>query len=585
MDLQNQRGFRTLHYSRSPSVIKGPGRGPADRALLSLPVTTGGGRGQEFSTMVHAQSTEEQQRLARIWHAWHARDARAAVAQCQSLNQAYPESAEGWFASSFVALQLGGAQPALQFIDQALRIRPAEPAWLLHKARCLQACHARAKAIALLEELGPKLSGDASLLAEAGLLASQLNQQDRAAGWFAEALKAEPDNARLHYNLASIQRFLGDLEAAEASANRAIALNPGEHDAWLLRSSLRKWDASNHHIGALRASLEQPGNQPLAEAMLCYALGKELEDLGEYAESFASFERGARARRSVLQYDVSEDEAFIEAIIEVYDAELLHNGAEGHVSREPIFILGLPRTGTTLVERILGSHDEVISAGELTQFTRLIAARAQQGMPDPAADLSRPDMVRLTAGIDFRELGRAYIESTRPETGYAPRFIDKFPANTLNVGAIHKALPEARIVLLERHPMASCFSMYKALFTEIYPFSYNFEELGRYFIAHQRLLKHWLEALPGRIHRVRYEQLVCDPEAETRLLLEYCGLPWQDTCLAFQDNPQASTTASASQVRQGIYSSSVDTWRHHAERLAPLEKMLREAGCLDDWPE
>lgn len=535
--------------------------------------------------MVHAQSPEEQQGLARIWQAWQARDAQAAVAQCQSLNQAHPESAEGWFASSFIALQLGGAQPALQFIDQALRIQPAEPAWQLHKARCLQACNARAEAIALLEELGPKLPGDARLLAEAGLLASQLNQQNLAAGWFAEALELEPDSARLHYNLASVQRFLGDLEAAEASAGRAIELNPGEYDAWLLRSSLRTWDASNHHVDALRATLEQPGHQPLAEAMLCYALGKELEDLGEYGESFASFERGARARRSLLQYDVSEDEAFIEAIIEVYNAELLHDGAEGHASREPIFVLGLPRTGTTLVERILGSHDEVTSAGELTQFTRLIAARAQQRIPDPAAGLSRANMVRLTAGIDFRELGQAYIESTRPDTGHTPRFIDKFPSNTLNVGAIHKALPEARIVLLERHPMASCFSMYKALFTDIYPFSYDLEELGRYFIAHQRLLQHWLDTLPGRIHRVRYEQLVNDPEAETRLLLEYCGLPWQDACLAFQDNPQASTTASASQVRQGIYSSSLDTWRHHAERLAPLEKMLREAGCLDGWPD
>jgi tetratricopeptide (TPR) repeat protein len=501
------------------------------------------------------------------------------------MNRAHPQNADGWYASSFIALQLGAGQPALQFIENALRIRPAETAWLLHKAQCLRSSDARAEAMALLDQLAPALSGNVNLLAEAGTLAGQLNQQERAAGWIAEALELEPDNARLHYNLAQNQLFLGELEAAEASANRAIELDPGEYNAWWLRSVLRRWDRSIHHIDALRATLQQLRDQPQAEFMLCYALGKELEDLGEYAESFASFARGARARRSLLQYDISDDEAFIDAIIEVYNAELLHDGAEGHASREPIFVLGLPRTGTTLVERILGSHDEVTSAGELTLFTRLIAARAQQRMPDHAANLSRPDLVRLTAGIDFRELGRAYIEGTRPDTGRTPRFIDKAPANTLNIGAIHKALPEARIVLLERHPMDSCFSMYKALFTEIFPFSYDLEELGRYFIAHQRLLRHWLQALPGRIHTIRYEQLVSDPEAETRALLEYCQLPWQDACLAFQDNPQACTTASASQIRQGIYSSSVGNWRRHAERLAPLEKMLREAGCLDGWPD
>ncbi len=256
--------------------------------------------------------------------------------------------------------------------------------------------------------------------------------------------------------------------------------------------------------------------------------------------------------------------------------------APGHANSEAIFVLGLPRTGTTLVERILGSHDSVISAGELTNFTRCIAGMAQavsQQNPDfQTAD--RNDMVRMTAQINFAQLGQVYIESTRPLTGQSPNFVDKFPQNTLNIGPIRLALPETKIVLLQRNPMDSCYSMYKQLFTDIYQFSYDLEELGKYFIAHQRLLDHWLDVAGDAIHVAHYEDLVTEPETEIRKLLEFCGLPWQDQCLEFHQNTQASTTASASQVRQKLYSSSIGKWKDYEEQLEPLRKMLDEAGYL-----
>jgi hypothetical protein len=281
-----------------------------------------------------------------------------------------------------------------------------------------------------------------------------------------------------------------------------------------------------------------------------------------------------------LNYQPGEDIEFINTIIDVYDQDFMSRNHDSHPGTEPIFVLGLPRTGTTLVERILGSHDSVTSAGELTQFTRAIAGHVQaisQANPSLLAN-SRNDMVRITAQINFRELGQAYLDSTQTLKGQTPHFIDKFPQNTLNIGPIHLALPNAKIVLLQRNPMDSCYSMYKQLFTDIYQFSYDLEELGNYFIAHQRLLNHWLSVAGDGIHVLRYENLVTEPETEVRKLLKFCELPWQDQCLDFHLNPQASTTASASQVRQKLYTSSIGKWKHYEEQLSPLRKMLVDAG-------
>jgi hypothetical protein len=187
----------------------------------------------------------------------------------------------------------------------------------------------------------------------------------------------------------------------------------------------------------------------------------------------------------------------------------------------------------------------------------------------------------MTTRIDYQQLGQFYVDSTRPLSGKTQHFIDKFPQNSLNIGPIRKALPNAKIILLQRNPLDSCYSMYKQLFTEIYQFSYDLDELGKYFIAHQKLMSHWLDVIPGGIHVVKYENLITDTESEVRSLLEFCGLEWQDQCLEFHKNTQASTTASASQIRQKLYSTSIGKWKNYEEQLEPLRKMLAEAGLLE----
>jgi len=531
---------------------------------------------------MQSQPPPANQLLAQIWELIRQKDIQRAVNACQLMNSQYPDDANGWYAGSFLALQLGGHDHALKSIDRALGLQAGNQRWLLQKAACLQAAGLLDQAIILLREVAGGEHKDRTIWGEIALQASSLGQYELARNLFLKAIELNPDQGILYFNLATVHRFLGDLDEAEASCNMALELNPQDYDAGFLRSSLSRQTTDSNHIESLLSAIDSTTQNPLGEALVSYSLAKEYEDLGVSASSFKMLQRGAAARRSSLQYEVKADIEFVDAIIDVYSKEFMSGDHKGHNSSEPIFVLGLPRTGTTLVERILGSHDSVISAGELTNFTRHIAGMAQMiGQQTPGSQAAgRNDMVRMTTQIDYRLLGEAYINSTRPVTGQTPHFIDKFPQNTLNIGPIRLALPNAKIILLQRDPMDSCYSMYKQLFTEIYQFSYDLEELGQYFIAHQRLLNHWLDVAGNAIHVVRYEDLVTDTESQVRSLIDFCELPWQDECLDFHRNTQASTTASASQVRQKLYSSSIGKWKDYEEQLEPLRRMLEEAGCL-----
>lgn len=530
------------------------------------------------------QIPNENQLLAQCQELIRSNNIQAAVNACQLMNRHYPQNADGWFVSSFLALKLGGHDHALQTVERALSLHPGVPHWILHRASCLQATGRLEDAIKSVNELAKSDTQDDALLGEIGLFASRLEQHELALKMFQKAVEQNPAQGRHYFNLATALRFKGELDKAESACEKAIELNPDDHDARFLRSGLRKQTSDRNHVDELETTLSGIGSDPMAESLVSYSLAKELEDLGESERSFAALQRGASARRSSLAYSPEEDIGFINTITEVYNAEFMASDRGGYDNNEAIFVLGLPRTGTTLVERILGSHDSVLSAGELTNFTRAIAGMAQTAaQQNPAmASNSRDDMVRLTAGIDFTRLGQMYVDSTRPLTGKSPRFIDKFPQNTLNMGPIRLALPKARMVLLQRHPMDSCYSMYKQIFTNIYQFSYDLEELGRYFIAHQRLLDHWLAVAGDAIHVIQYEKLVTDPEVEVRGLLEFCSLPWQDQCLDFHKNKQASTTASASQVRQKLYTSSIGKWKDYEQQLEPLRVILDKAGMLPE---
>jgi tetratricopeptide (TPR) repeat protein len=434
---------------------------------------------------------------------------------------------------------------ALKIVDQLLERQPRNPQHLIHRAQCLLALKRLPEALAAYDA----------------------------------AAALAPGDARILFNRAAVRRYLGQLAQAESDYDRVIALKPDDYEAYLNRADLRVQSAGRNHVSELEALLACGLKDAQGEVFVRYALAKEYEDLKHYSQSFAHLKQGAGLRRKQLRYDVSADVATADWIMEAF-AEIQAPPSQAHSPGAgvdaPIFIVGLPRSGSTLVDRILGSHSEVHSAGELHAFAMALvdAVRRQSGQ----SNLPRRELVAQSARVDFAALGSSYMQLAASGVPGATRFTDKMPLNYLYLGLIRRALPKAKIIHVSRKPMAAGYAMYKMLFQDGYPFSYDLSELGQYYVAYHRLMNHWRKVLPGAIYDLAYEDLVADQAGETRKLLQHCGLEWQDACANFHLNAAAATTASASQVRQPIYTESVSQWRHYAQELNELSGVLRAGG-------
>ena len=462
---------------------------------------------------------------------------------------------------------------ALGVASQALDRYPQDPHWLIRRAQGLLALGRRREAREVLAAARRVAPAEAVLLDAIGSLFSQADDQPGALDAFDGAVALAPEHPHFLFNRATVLRFLGRLAEAECDYDRVIALKADDHEAYKNRAELRTQTPARNHTDELEQVLARGIEDWRGHTQIRYALAKEYEDLGEHAKSFVHLQAGARKRRQHLRYEAATDLATADWIIEAFP----HTGAPARAAtgEAPIFIVGLPRSGTTLVDRILGSHSTVHSAGELDHFATCLVAAVRRDHPAP---LTRRELVSRSAHVDFEALGRAYLSRARESLGVPGRFTDKMPLNYLYCGLIRRALPQARIVHLTRHPMAACYAMYKTLFKDAYPFSYDLEELGRYYVAYHRLMQHWQSSMPGAIHVVNYEALVEDQVGETARLLDYCGLEWQEACVDFHLNAAPTTTASAVQVRRPLYRSSLSQWRHYARELAPLARQLGDAG-------
>jgi tetratricopeptide (TPR) repeat protein len=503
-------------------------------------------------------------------------DLRRALELCRELNSARPDYAYGWYLASFLLRRARNLRDALRAIERAIALSPLER-YRLHHARCLFDSGNPAATREALEPIRRGEFGEAGLHNELGTLLHQLGEHADALHHYSRAVALDGANAEYRFNRGAVLRYLGEVAAAEDEFDAAIRLSPRQHEACNARAQLRRQTQEHNHVTELEALLART-REPAGQVQLHFALAKELEDLGEYPRSFAHLAAGAATKRRQMRYEVDTDLQIMRAIRDTFGRARFSTPLPGCDSVAPIFVIGMPRTGTTLVERILASHPQVESAGELNEFalelTRLVRAGSTPG--------SRTAFVAASAAVDYRVLGEGYLERTRALRCGRPHFIDKLPFNFLYAGLIHLALPNARIISLQRHPVDTCYAVFKQLFRDAYPFSYDLDELASYYIAWHELMLHWYEVMPGVIHTVRYETLVDDLEGETRRLLEFCALPWDEACLRFHENRAPSTTASATQVRQPIYRSSVAKWRHYARELEPLRARLREAGIEAD---
>lgn len=418
----------------------------------------------------------------------------------------------------------------------------------------------------------------AALSAEVGDLWSRLEAYPEACAAYDRALRLAPGVTAYRFNRAAVRAFLGDMQGAEDDYDRVLLESPTDGQAYLNRSQLRRQRVDRNHVDALRHALVAAGSDWKRAVPLHYALAKEYADLGEHDRAAVELGFGARLRRAHLQYDVQRDLDTVNWIRKAYPTvypapspTLTRSAADAR----PLFVVSLPRTGSTLVDRMLSSHPDVRSTGERPEFAAALVAEVQR---QRGTALSREALVRESARIDFPMLGAAYRYRMRRFIGNARHFTDKMPLNYLYCGLIARALPDARIVHVHRGPLATIHAIHRMLFEQGYPFAYDLDELTAYYIGYRRLMAHWRDVLPGRLVEVSYEALVRAPDTEVRRLLSELDLPFDSACLAFDRNPRPTSTASASQVRQPLYTDAVANWRPYAALLEPVRIRLQQAG-------
>ena len=494
---------------------------------------------------------------------------------CQALLAMTPHVKTAVLAST-IAEEREDLPRALEIVDAAIEHHGVSADLLLRQAQVLMRLRRRAEGVAAARRAAEICPPDARLLQALAKVHSERNEPAEAKPLLARARELLPLDPAILYAAAVCHFYLNEMDEAAMLLERVLTLAPGNGFALYVRSQLGKQTAEKNHVEHLRNMLLRPQIRRQDAISTYFALAKELEDIGEYPESFAALSEGNRVKRSTLDYDVRNDVTAMQKVMSHYTREALERAAPGDPSPGPIFILGMPRTGTTLVERILGSHSDVVSLGELVDFpgemtTLAQATHARIGATDP-------DLLRSSLQMDFAELGRNYLKAVRPLAGGHKYFVDKLPFNFRYCGLIHQALPNAKIVHLTRDPLDTCYAIFKTLFINAYHYSYQLDELAQFYIEYRRTMDHWHAVMPGVICDVSYEALVADPPAQCRRLLERCGLPWQDEVLEFHQSRAPSTTASAAQVRQPIYRSSVMKWRNFESQLQPVVRRLAEAG-------
>jgi len=403
-----------------------------------------------------------------------------------------------------------------------------------------------------------------------------LGEHERAITLYQKLLQDVPGAADLHLSLAHSLKTQGR-QAESIEAYRAAAASRLDFgDAYWSLANLKTYRFSDEELARMRAAEAAPTTQTVDRYHLCFALGKAFEDRADYAESWRYYSQGNALKRTESRYRPEIIETNTRKQIEVCTREFFANrDGVGDKSPEPIFIVGLPRAGSTLIEQILASHSRVEGTHELGEIPRMVLGL--QG-PQPDFDSPRyPGVLSELTPEDFRHLGEKYLSDTRIYRGNKPYFIDKMPNNFRHVGLIHLILPQAKIINVRREPMACCFSNLKQLFATGQEFTYSVEDIARYYRTYLDAMQHWDEVLPGRVLRVQHEDVVDDLEGNVRRILDFCGLAFEPSCLEFHKTARSVRTASSEQVRQPIFRDGVDQWTKYEPWLGSLKDALGDA--------
>ena len=448
-----------------------------------------------------------------------------------------------------------------------------------------QILHRQQKPVAALEQIDLLLATEPRNPGLRNLKAAVLGtigEYEQALELYAGVVAEYAQQPKIWMSYGHALKTAGKLQESIAAYRKSIELSPGLGEAWWSLANLKTFRFTSDEVTALRGQLERTDLTAEDRFHFQFTLGKALEDAALYAESFHYYAEANQLRRAAVRYDPEENSDHVRRCKALFTGTFLADRAGfGTPDPDPVFIVGLPRSGSTLVEQILSSHSAVEGTMELQDL--VIIARRLGGKVKRADVSSYPEILAGMPADELRALGAEYLARTRIQRKTsAPFFIDKLPNNWAHTGLIHLILPSARIIDARRHPMSCCFSGFKQHFARGQHFSYRLEDIGRYYRDYVELMAHFDAVLPGRVHRVIYEQLVADTEGEVRRLLDHCGLPFESGCLEFYRNERAVRTASSEQVRQPIYTDSLAQWRHYETWLDPLKDAL--GPVLDVYP-
>lgn len=496
-----------------------------------------------------------------------------ASACCREVLKLDPALVQGHFLVGLVALEAGDRKTAFRAFGSVTKLDNAHTAAWAQLAKLFMTEGQVNRADAALAAAARNEPSDPLVQDLLGSVYSLMGEYGIARDWFRKAVNARPDHPPFLLNLANNLVYHGETGEAARIHRRIVELQPDSPQAhWSLAGAQRAVDHS--HIDELKDLLAGRDHHPRAQAFYYYAIGKEREDLQEWEAAFDAFSRGAAARRQTVEYDEAAETEMFRYLETHYTTEWLQRESAGNESRAPIFVLGQPRTGTTLIERIICAHSAVHSAGELQQFG--LAVRRVSNHQDPKRFSAALFEAALDA--DASRIGALYLETSRRMQGETPHFVDKLPQNYLLIPLILKALPNAKIVHVTRNAADACFASFKQLFADAYLHSYDLAEMARHHCRYRHLTDTWRERFPGRFVDVSYEDTVRDLEANARRLIEYLEIPWEDKCLRFHEQATAVSTASAVQVREPAHTRSIDRWRRYEQQLEPMLVVLRQHG-------
>lgn len=479
-----------------------------------------------------------------------------------------PDHVEALCNLGLIVSETGQYNQAIELLQKAIAIDPRRPLFYVNLGRVFhqisqyqQAEQAYQQCLALDPDNLEACKRLPRLYIDQGKLDKALELLDK-------AVQRHQDGGL--YSLQAIYFMAaGEFDKARQSYRRALETKPDNANALRMLVKLKKYQQVDEDVEAMIALVGSPRTSVSDRIQLCFGLGKVFEDIGDYDTAFDYFRQANQLKRNSIRYDVSHFDLFVNKSIETFDAAFFEQHRnQGSEDDTPIFIVGMPRSGTTLVEQILSRHPQVFAAGELEDFKNVLFYSSA------AVDLTRyPDVVRELDADRIHALADLYLEKLRWRSD-RPRVTDKMPGNFLYLGMIAVLFPRAKFIHCLRDPVATCLSCYQQPFSTGQFFSYDLVELGKYYLGYRKLMQHWHRVLPGRIYDIEYERLVQDQQVESRKLVEACGLEWDERCLDFSRSERSVITASVQQVRKQIYNDSVKRWLPYRKHLQPLLDVL-----------